>query len=295
MEILNNINQEFLVTVGLPIALGIIMFSLGLSLQFSDFTRVVRRPLAFFVGAINQTIVLPMVAFTLVILFNLPPALAVGMMIISLCPGGVTSNIMTKMANGDLALSISLTAIISLLSIVTVPILISFFVGLFLDRQTVVDASDLSLKMTAIVAVPVLIGMLVRAILRRFSDPVEWFFSLLAKLLFVTVMLVALYKFWNEFITNLPTLGPALVAMLLISLFFGWASAKFLKMPKREVTTIALETGVQNGTVGITIAAILAGTNTGLSDFALPSAVYGVLMYLIAIPFVFWRRMGRAE
>lgn len=296
MEFLNNLDADLLLNVGLPLALGIIMFSLGLGLKFSDFTRILRRPLAFFVGAINQTMVLPMVAFLLALLFNLPPALAVGMMIIALCPGGVTSNIMTKYAGGDVALSVTLTAVISLLSIITVPIIISFIVGLFLGRETVVDASELSIKMTAIVAVPVLIGMIIRAILGRFAGAVERFFSAIAIALFVIVMLTALYKFWDEFITNVPTLGPALVAMLVISIFLGWASAKFLKMGKADVTTISLETGVQNGTLGLAIAAIIAGGNTsGLSEFALPSAVYGVLMYIIALPYVLLRRMGHAE
>lgn len=292
MEFVQNINQEFITSVALPIALAVIMFSLGLGLKISDFTRVVRRPLVFFVGAINQAITLPLIAFALVILFNLPPSLAVGMMIISLCPGGVTSNIMTKISGGDVALSISLTAIISLLSIITMPIAISIVMGLFVGTEIVVDASELSLKMAAIVAVPVLIGMLVRAILRRFAVPVESFFTKIAIILFIVIMLLALYKFRNELMTNLPILGPALVSMLVISLFVGWASSLFLRMPRREVTTIALETGVQNGTVGIAVAAILAGTNEGLSDFAMPSAVYGVLMYVIAIPFVLWRRAG---
>lgn len=295
MEFLDNINAEALLGIGLPIALAIIMFSLGLGLKFADFTRIARRPLAFFTGAVNQLITLPLIALLIVILFNLPPALAVGFMIVALCPGGVTTNILTKMADGDVALSVSLTAVISLLSIVTLPILVSFFVGLFISDEIVVDATEISLKMVTVVAVPVLIGMLVRLILRRFAEPVERFFSLIAKVLFVIVMLAALYAFWDSFIAKLSLLGPAIIALLLAALFAGWASAKFLGMSKREVTSISIETGVQNGTVGITLASFLAAGNTGLSDFALPSAVYGVLMYVVVIPFVFWRTMGRKE
>ncbi|MFK7901405.1 MAG: bile acid:sodium symporter family protein [Nitratireductor sp.] len=291
---LQNVNSEFLLNVALPVSLGIIMFSLGLGLRFSDFARVAKRPAAFSVGAANQLITLPLIAFIITLIFSFPPALAVGFMILALCPGGVTTNIIARLGRGDVALSVSLTAVISLLSIVTVPFLVAFFMGLSMGSEPVVDVSELGLKMFAIVAVPVLLGMVVRSILRGLANPVEKFFTLISTFLFVIIICAALYASWDAFIDNLPILGPALVILNLVLLFLGWASAKFMKLTKDEAATIAIETGVQNGTLGIAVGAIVAGSSVaGLSEFALPSAVYGVTMYLVTLPIVYFRRLAR--
>lgn len=295
LEKLTSLDKAFLLKVALPVSLGIIMFSLGLGLKFNDFLRVFRRPLAFSVGAINQLITLPLTAFILAIVFALPPELAVGLMILSLCPGGVTTNFVTRLAKGDVALSVSLTAIISLISIITVPFLVAFSVGLFMGKEPAVDVSELSLKMFTIVAIPVLLGMLVNLILRSLARPVEKFFTFISTLLFIVIIGAVLFSQWNVFIENLAILGPALIILNIILLFFGWTSARFIGLDTDEATTIAIETGVQNGTLGIAVGAILAGSTSGdLSAFALPSAVYGITMYMVTLPFIWFRRMARA-
>lgn len=295
LDKLISLDKAFLLKVALPVSLGIIMFSLGLGLKFNDFLRVFKRPVAFSVGAINQLITLPLTAFILAIAFALPPELAVGMMILALCPGGVTTNFIARLAKGDVALSVSLTAIISLVSIITVPFLVAFSVGLFMGEDPAIDVSELSLKMFTIVAVPVVLGMLVKAILRRFSSPVETFFTFVSTILFIVIIIAIIYSQWTVFIANLAILGPALVILNIILLIFGWGSARFIGLSADEATTIAIETGVQNGTLGIAIGAIIAGSAGGdLSAFALPSAVYGVTMYIVTLPFIWFRRMARS-
>lgn len=296
LDKLTSLDQAFLLKVALPVSLGIIMFSLGLGLKFGDFMRVFKRPVAFSVGAVNQMITLPLTAFIIAIVFALPPELAVGLMILALCPGGVTTNFIARMAKGDVALSVSLTAIISLVSIVTVPFLVAFSVGLFMGEDPAIDVSALSFKMFTLVAVPVLLGMLVNAILRSLARPVEMFFTFISTILFIVIIVAILYSQWDVFIKNLAILGPALILLNVILLIFGWCSARFVGLSGDEATTIAIETGVQNGTLGIAIGAIIAGSAGGadLSAFALPSAVYGVTMYMVTLPFIWFRRMARA-
>lgn len=295
--ILNQImalDEVFLLKVALPISLGVIMFSLGLGLKIDDFMRVFRRPTAFTVGAINQLITLPLTAFIIAIVFALPPELAVGMMILALCPGGVTTNFIARLAKGDVALSVSLTAVISLISIISVPFFVAFSVGLFMGTDPVVDVSVLSIKMFTLVAVPVLLGLLVRMVLRRIAAPVERFFTIVSAILFIIILGAVLYSQWDVFIENLPILAPALIVLNIVLLIFGWSSARFLNLHGDEAATIAIETGVQNGTLGVAIGAIIAGSAGGdLSAFALPSAVYGVTMYLVTLPFIWFRRKAR--
>ncbi|MBL1405850.1 MAG: bile acid:sodium symporter [Hyphomicrobiales bacterium] len=287
-------DKATLLQVALPVSLGIIMFSLGLGLKFNDFLRVFRRPVAFSVGAINQLLMLPLVAFIIAIIFALPPELSVGLMILSLCPGGVTTNFITRLAKGDVALSVSLTAIISLVSILTVPLMVAFSVGLFMGKEPAVDVSELSIKIFTIVAVPVMLGMLVNTILRSLARPVERFFTIISTLLFILIIGAVLFSQWDLFTENLAILGPALIILNIILLFFGWTSARFIGLNADEATTIAIETGVQNGTLGIAVGAIIAGSAAGdLSAFALPSAVYSITMYMVTLPFIWFRRIAR--
>ncbi|MCV0395338.1 MAG: bile acid:sodium symporter family protein [Rhizobiaceae bacterium] len=283
--------MDSLITIFLPLALAVIMFSLGLGLTVADFARVAGRPKAFGVGAASQLVLIPLVAYAMAILFRLPPDLAVGIMILSLCPGGVTSNVLTKYGRGDLALSISLTGVISLVAVVTVPFLVRAFAGHFMGLDAPpVNVTSLAVAMFLITAVPVAIGVTLRHRVPAFALGIEPFVEKLALALFVIVVAGALAANWSLFVANLATLGPALVALNVILLAAGLALARLFSLTRDEATAIAIETGIQNATLGITVGSLIVERAAALPPFSLPSGVYGITMYMVSIPFVLWRR-----
>lgn len=278
-----------LVTVFLPLSLAFIMFSLGLGLTVEDFRSVARRPKAFAAGLCAQIIVIPAIAYAVVIAFGIPPALALGVMILALCPGGPPSNMLTRIGRGDLALSVSLTGIVSLTSAITVPIMVAFFAWHFLGFDAPpVDITELALTMFAITVVPVLLGMATRRMLPG-SDRLERIAVTVAGMLFVVIIVAAIAVNWTVLIRSLPVLGPAVVTLVMVLLGLGLAIARLAGLRRAQATTLAVDTGIQNGTLGLTVGALLAAAELE-SPYALPSAVYGVIMYLIAVPFVLWRR-----
>lgn len=283
--------MDILLSVFLPLSLAIIMFSLGIGLTIEDFRRVGARPYAFGIGAVNQMIVLPVVGFVVAVLSGLPGELALGVMILAFCPGGVTSNILTKLARGDVALSISLTAVISLAAIFTVPLLVAWSAGYFMGLDAPdVNVTQLGLAMFAITAVPVALGVALRHFAPGFSNAAEPWMARFANLLFVVIVVGALAANWDLFITNLPKLGPSLVALNIVLLAIGWYSGRLLKLDRGEASAVAIDTGVQNATLGITVGSLIAEQASGLPPFSLPSGVYGITMYLVTLPFVYWRR-----
>lgn len=282
-----------LVSVVLPIVLAIIMFSLGLGLRGADFARVFQQPKVFGVGLLNQLVLLPLVAFGLVVAFELPPMLAVGTMILALCPGGVTSNMMTRLANGAPPLSISLTAVSSLLSVLIVPWMVAWAVRYFgIDQARSVNVTSMGIKMFLITAVPVFLGMVLTAKAPKLVERISKIVANIALALFVLIVVLAIKANWDALMKYASTLGPTLFALMGIMLALGLISGKLLKVTPREATTISLESGIQNATLGITVAGFIGteATNGGLPDSALPSAVYGVMMYFLIVPFVLWRR-----
>lgn len=280
----------------LPLALAIIMLSLGLGLTMADFARVLTAPRAFIIGLVCQVVAIPAVAWVLASFSGLPPALAVGVMILALCPGGVTSNVLTRFARGDLALSISLTGLVSLLSVLTVPVLAAFFAKHFMGLDApVIDVTALGLAMFAMTAVPVAIGMTVRRFAPGFSDRAEGPLSVLALVLFVLIVLGAIVLNWDLLMENLPKLGPSLVVLNVILLAIGLGLARLAGLSQRQGTAIAIETGIQNSTLGITVGSLIVEQASGLPPFSLPSGVYGLTMYAVALPFIFWRRAGQRE
>lgn len=283
--------MDILINVVLPLSLAIIMLSLGIGLTFSDFTRVITQFKAFAIGAMSQLLLLPVVAYAVATLFGLPGELAVGLMLLSFCPGGVTSNMIAKLANGDVALSVSLTAIVSLLSILTVPLLAAWSVMHFMgENGPEVSVAELAIKMFLITTLPVFIGLCIRRFATHFAIRIEPVLSGLASVLFAIIVIAALAGNWEVFIGSRATLWPALIALLLALLTGGLIIAKAAQLSWPEVKTISLESGIQNATLGIAMAAIISGQSEGFSDMALPSAAYGILMYFIAAPFVVWYR-----
>ena len=283
--------MDSLITVFLPLALAIIMFSLGLGLTVADFRRVAAQPKAFGIGAFSQLVMIPVVAYAIVNLFGLSGELAVGLMILSFCPGGVTSNILTKIARGDLALSISLTGVISLVAVFTMPPLVGFFAGHFLGLEAPpVDVTALGISMFVITALPVVFGMTFRHLAEGFALRIEPFIEKLAMVLFVVVVIGALAANWSLFVDNLAVLAPSLVALNVALLAIGLGLARAFGLNSREATAISIETGIQNATLGITVGSLIVEQASALPPFSLPSGVYGITMYLVSIPFVLWRR-----
>ncbi|MGX9351034.1 bile acid:sodium symporter family protein [Shimia sp. W99] len=276
-----------LIDVALPLSLAFIMFSLGYGLTFADFGRVLSMPRAVLVGMLGQVVLVPVVAFVLLQVFSLPPALAFGVMILSFCPGGVTSNILTKLAGGTVALSITLTAVVSLLSVLTVPVLVGWASGVFLGADApAINVSAIGLSMFAITAVPVLIGLLVRFVATNFAERTEGAVSVAAVVLFVVIVLAALITNWDLFVANISRLGPLLVAINVVLLILGILLARVLGLGGGDGLCISIEMGVQNAALGITVAGLVAQSG-GIPEYAVPAALYGITMYIVTLPGMF--------
>lgn len=283
--------MDIFIKVFLPLALIIIMFSLGLGLTLDDFSRVIRRPKAFAIGALSQMIMMPIIGFIIVILFKLPAELAVGVMILAFSPGGVTSNFLSRLARGDLALSISLTAVFSIVAVFTVPPAVKLSSEYFLGvNAPPVNVAGLGLTLFLITATPVVLGMLLRAYATAFTIRIEPIVEKIALIFFIVIVVGALSANWQAFVDNLAVLGPALVALNIVLLFIGLGLGKLFSLSEPESTAIAIETGIQNATVGITVGSLIVEQTAGLPVFSLPSGVYGIIMYVVSIPFVLWRR-----
>ena len=284
----------------LGLSLAIIMFSLGLSLEPRDFAVALRQPKALLAGLLCQVIGLPLIAFLLIRLFQLQGDLAFGVMILSCCPGGITSNVMSRWARGDVALSISYTAIVSLLTAVTLPLILGASAGQFLETTDVQFAvAPLSFKVFAIATLPVLIGVVIKQLRSSAATRLEQRCSRLANLLFALILLATLMSQWDVFTAHLEVLGPILISLNVLMLLLGCTLGPLLALPRSQVTTLAIESGFQNGTVGIVVGAMLSqpGSSGVLTEMSLPSAVYGVLMLITVAPFVIWRRalVGRSS
>lgn len=257
----------------------------------ADFARVAAQPKAFGIGAFSQLVTIPLVAWAIATAFGLAPELAVGLMILSLCPGGVTSNILTKLSRGDLALSISLTGIISLVAVFTMPPLVAFFARHFMGLDAPpVDVTRLGISMFLITAAPVVAGILFRRYAEGVALSIEPFVEKLALVLFVIVVAGALAANWSLFVANLAILAPSLIVLNVALLAIGLALGRVFALGPAQSTAIAIETGIQNATLGITVGSLIAEQAGALPPFSLPSGVYGITMYLVTIPFVLWRR-----
>lgn len=278
-----------LLSVFLPLSLAFIMFSLGLGLTLADFARVVKLPKAFFAGAISQLVFLPIIAFVLLMIFPMPPEIAVGVMILSFCPGGVTSNIMTKLADGALALSITLTGVISLLAVLTVPLLVRWSTDYFMgEAAPAINVTSLALSMFAITAVPVAIGVALRHMMPERIEAIEPTVMRVATILFIIIVIGALAANWSLFIENLAVLGPVLIMLNVILLAVGYGFSRLLQLDGPQSIAVSIETGVQNSALGITVGGLIAEAATGLPPFSLPAGVYGITMYAVTLPFVWW-------
>ena len=278
-----------IIDIILPLSLVFIMFTLGLGLTIDDFKNIIREPKAFGLGILNQMFILPLVAFCIVLIFKLSNEMAVGMMILACCPGGVTSNIITKLAKGDTALSISFTALVSIVSVITLPIIVGSSMQYFLASSAPeINILTLGLTMFLVTTLPVILGLFINTKYNDFSVSFLPIASKVSTFLFIIIVIGALASEWNLFITNLNTLAPAIITLIAAMLAIGYTSAKFFVLSKDKAITISIESGIQNATVGITIGGLILNQGTSLSVLSLPSGVYGILMYLVCFPFIYW-------
>ena len=275
-----------IVTKIAPIILALIMLGLGLGLKIDDFTRILKTPKDFFVGFVSQLIILPLIAYLLIIILKVPPEIAIGVMIIAAAPGGVTSNILTKFANGDVALSISLTAVISLISIITVPLIIFTSADLFgiTDISQNISMTGIALKMFLVVTVPVILGMIIRKFAENFVNSKIQIFEKLNIILFVIFFIAAFYEERESFIDFLMQAGFITfilnITMMIVAYYLGKTFASGIKQQK----CIALECGLQNGTLAIFVSTQIFGTDI---VYITPTAAYALIMYITGFIFVF--------
>ncbi len=265
----------------LPLALAFIMFSLGIALTFGDFARVVRYPRDFVIGALSQIIVLPTVAFVLASLWPMEPELALGLMIIAAAPGGVTSNILTAFGRGDVALSISLTAVISLLSVVSIPLILVFSYDHFLGELVEKDISvvDAAIKVFLMAVVPVLIGLLVRRFAERLALRLEKPFNKIATVLFILILAGVIIEERTNLVDYFAQAGLVTLVLNLLMMAIALLLAhSFATGPKQKVA-IAIECGLQNGALAIAVADLLFGG--GLVK--IPAATYSLIMFGTAL------------
>ena len=278
-----------IVTKIAPILLALIMLGLGLGLKVEDFTRVLKTPKDFIVGFISQLIILPVVAYLLIIILRTPPEIAIGVMIIAAAPGGVTSNILTKFANGDVALSISLTAIISLISIITVPLIIFTSADLFgiTNISENISMIGIALKMFLVVTVPVILGMIIRKFAENFVASKGEIFNKLNIVLFAIFFVAAFYEERENFINFLKQAGLIALILNLTMMIIAYYLAKAFASGIKQIKCIALECGLQNGTLAIFVSTQIFGADI---LYVTPTAAYALIMYITGFIFVFLLR-----
>ena len=275
-----------IVTKIAPIILALIMLGLGLGLKVENFSRVLKTPKDFFVGFFSQLIILPIVAYLLIIILKTPPEIAIGVMIIAAAPGGVTSNILTKFSNGDVALSITLTAIISLISIFTVPFII--FTSADLLRITNITENismiGIAFKMFFVVTVPVILGMIIRKFAENFVASKAEIFNKVNIIFFIIFFIAAFYEEKENFINFFKQAGLIALVLNITMMVIAFYLAKYFASGIAQRKAISLECGLQNGTLAIFVSTQIFGADI---LYTTPAAAYALIMYITSFIFVF--------
>ena len=272
----------------LPLALAFIMFSLGLGLTINDFSRVLKQPKDFLIGAFSQIVILPIVALMLVLIWPLSPELAIGVMLIAAAPGGATSNIITFFAKGDVALSVSLTAIISLLSVFTIPLIILISLNILVDNYSSISISilDIAIQMFAIVTIPVILGILFRKFMSNFSILFEPIAKKISALLFAIVLLGAVLAEKDNIILYFSQAGLITLILNILMMIIAFYIAKFFGSGVSQRKTIIVECGLQNGTLAIVVATSVFGGGV----YLIPAATYSLIMFASSLIYIYFAR-----
>lgn len=268
-------------TIGLPIALAIIMFGMGLSLTVDDFRRIAREPKAVAVALGAQLLILPALCFGLVVLFDPVPAIAVGMMLLAASPGGTSANLFSHLFRGDVALNVSLTAVNSVIAVFTLPVVVNFAVAYFdytsSDGEVGLQFGK-TLEVFAIVLVPVIVGMLVRFKFTDFAVRSDKTFRIMSAVILALVIVGALVAERANLADYLAAVGSLAAVFCVVSLTVGYAIPRLLQIDRKRALATAFEVGVHNGTLAITVAISVLGDK----QLAVPAAIYSVLMGPIA-------------
>jgi bile acid:Na+ symporter, BASS family len=275
-----------------PLVLGVIMFGLGLSLSIDDFKRVVLYPKAVFIGLFCQMILLPILCFFIAIHFNLSPALAVGLMLLSASPGGATANLYSHLANGDIALNVSLTAINSVLTIFTLPFIVNFSISHFMQSGDVVPMQIKEvLEVFAIVLVPVGCGMMLKSKFSKRSAIVEKYGKVVPAVFLVTLIIGAIIKERENIADSMQQIGLAVLALNLISMTIGYFVPRLFKLEKKQAIAIGMEIGIHN----CMLAMFVASTVLKNTEMTFPAAIYTIVMFFTAAAFGFIVNIGSSK
>lgn len=267
-----------LTTVILPASLFVIMLGMGLSLTIQDFRNVVKYPKAFAIGMVNQLILLPIIGFLLLFIFKMDPILSVGFMLLAACPGGVTSNLISHVAKADTALSISLTAVTSFITVLSIPLIVNFALGYFMSENQEIQLPLVQtiVQIIGITVLPVSIGMFIRKKAPEFSDRMEKPARTASTVIFVLIFLGIVFTNLDVVRDNIGKLGLATLTLNVITMFTGYLVARALQLNLSQTLSISIESGIQNGTLAIVIASSILQN----ADMSLPAAIYSLPMFL---------------
>jgi BASS family bile acid:Na+ symporter len=271
---------EIISNVFLPLSLAIIMLGMGMSLIFSDFTRILSNPKDILIGLTNQLIVLPVIGFSLAIAFNLNPVMAVGLMILATCPGGPTSNLITQICRGNIALSVTLTAIASIVCVFTIPIILSYALEYFGTDVVAIQLPivDTILQIMAITIIPISIGMLIRKFKKSFAERMEKPMRIASTVIFILVFLAVLAANFNIIGTAMKEVGLVTLLLNILTMGLGYLTAKLFKLSFKSTVSITVECGIQNGTLAVVIATSILNN----IEMGIPTAAYAVWMFITA-------------
>lgn len=278
--------MDNLPTIILAVSLIIIMFGMGLSLTVEDFKRVFIAPKAIIIGLINQLLLLPIIGFILIKFISVPPEIAIGVIILAACPGGPTSNLITHLAKGDTALSVSLTAISSFFTLLTIPFIINLGLQTVLGENTLIQLNIVQTiaQVFVIVLIPVLLGMLLKAKKEAFADRMEKPVRTASAIVFVLVLAGVIIKEKSNLVSYFQQAGIITLILNLMTMALGLLVAKVAKLSFKQGVSISIESGIQNGTLAISIATVLL-SNTA---YAIAPAVYSLIMFFTGGIIIFW-------
>ncbi|PKM28277.1 MAG: bile acid:sodium symporter [Gammaproteobacteria bacterium HGW-Gammaproteobacteria-12] len=284
-----------LLTFFLPAALGIIMLGLGLSLSLADFARVAKFPKPVLIGLACQLLLLPLACFFLAKAFGLAPALAVGLMLLAASPGGTTANLYSHLAHGDVALNITLTAVNSVIAILTMPLIVNLSLAYFMSADQAIPLQFAKVvQVFVIVLGPVAIGMWLRSRFPGFAERMQKPVKIVSALFLLLIIVLAMAKDWRTFVDYAPSVGGAALAFNLLSMAVGYCVPRLLKLNLRQAIAIAMEIGIHNGTLAIALALSPALLNN--PTMAIPAAIYSLIMFVTAALFGLWvNRVHGAE
>jgi BASS family bile acid:Na+ symporter len=272
---------ELISKVFLPLSLAIIMLGMGMTLIITDFTRIIKHPRAILIGLTNQLIFLPIIGFSLAIVFNLNPVMAVGLMILASCPGGPTSNLITQVCKGNIALSVTLTAVASILSILTIPFILSYVLEYFGSNTDVtikLPIIDTILQIMVITVIPISIGMLIRKHKTNFAKRMEKPMRTASTIIFILVFIAVLAANADKLIDGMKEAGLVTLALNIATMGVGYLTARLFKLNLKNTISITIESGIQNGTLALVIATSILNN----IEMGIPIGTYAIWMFLTA-------------